>query len=239
MSCPTYQPVGDSAVLVSYENRICTETNEKVRLLADNVETISPHWLQDVLFSYRCVMVIYEPRMIRYSQVVEFINRIEGKLPLPSRPLPDLYEIPTVYGGHNGPDLERVAEVTGYSPEEVVNRFSSTVFRVYFLGFLCAQPYLGRVPQDLQVPRQDTARLRMPAGSVGIGGAQASLITINQPSGHNFIGRSFLCLYDPREIPPPCLKAGDQVRFPSIREDQIRDVRGQIPIRRVRSTVDG
>jgi hypothetical protein len=43
MAYPIYKPVGDSGVLVSYENRICADTNEKTQLLADNIERSSPY----------------------------------------------------------------------------------------------------------------------------------------------------------------------------------------------------
>jgi KipI family sensor histidine kinase inhibitor len=104
--------------------------------------------------------------------------------------------------------LKRVAEIAGLSPREVIDLYSSTTFTIYFLGFLCAQPYLGGLPERLHTPRLDNPRIHMPAGSVGIGGIQASLLTIDQPSGHNFIGRTFLSLYDPARIPPPPLKQG-------------------------------
>ena len=144
--------------------------------------------------------------------------------------LPDTYEIPTVYGGVYGPDLNRVAEITGLSSGEVIDLYSSTTFTIYFLGFLCAQPYLGGLPVKLKVPRLDNPRLHMPAGSVGIGGIQASLLTIDQPSGHNFIGRTFLSLYDPTKIPPTPLRAGDRIIFKPISEDEIPEIRGKLPV---------
>ena len=128
--------------------------------------------------------------------------------------------------------MERVSGVTGLSPGEVIDLYSSTTFTIYFLGFLCAQPYLGGLPEKLQVPRLDNPRLHMPAGSVGIGGIQASLLTIDQPSGHNFIGRTFLSLYDPRKMPPSPLKAGDRVVFKPISEEEIPKIKGKDPIRK-------
>jgi len=162
------------------------------------------------------------------------IRRVEQGLGFtPSNP-PDTYEIPTVYGGIHGPDLKRVAEITGLSPEEVIDLYASTTFTIYFLGFLCAQPYLGGLPERLHVPRLDNPRLHMPAGSVGIGGIQASLLTIDQPSGHNFVGRTFLSLYDPKQIPPTVFKAGDQVIYTPIPEEKIPEIKGKYPIKRKR-----
>ncbi len=230
MEWPLYQPLGDRAVLISYEDRIDPAINRKVQLYSEAIEKQGFPWLQDVLFSYRCLVVIYDPHRIQFAEVVTAVRHLEKTLShddvVPSR----FYEIPTAYGGLYGPDLGRVAQVTHRTTEDVIRIFSSTVFVIYFLGFLCAQPYLGGLPEDLQTPRLDTPRVHVPAGSVGIGGVQAGVITIDQPSGYNYIGRTFLSLYDPAALPPTCLKAGDRVMFSRISEDQIPAFRGKLPL---------
>lgn len=232
MAFPIYQPAGDQGVLVSYEEQIDPAINERVRVLSTVISEQNFPWLEETIFSYRSVLVIYDPKKIHFTQGVEAIKAVERGLTLAPFGLPDIYEIPTVYGGAHGPDLERVSEVTGLSLREVIDLYSSTTFTIYFLGFLCAQPYMGGLPEKLQVPRLDNPRLHMPAGSVGIGGIQASLLTIDQPSGHNFIGRTFLSLYDPGKMPPGPLKAGDRVVFKPISEEEIPKIKGIDPIRR-------
>jgi inhibitor of KinA len=232
MSYPIYQPAGDQAVLVSYEERIDPEINERVRFLSEVITRQGFPWLEETVFSYQSLLVIYHPRKIHYSEAVKAIDEIEhGLRVVPSAP-PDIYEIPAVYGGAYGPDLNRVAEIAGLSPGEVIGLYSSTTFAIYFLGFLCAQPYLGGLPEKLRVPRLDNPRLHMSAGSVGIGGIQASLLTIDQPSGHNFIGRTFFTLYDPGRIPPSPFRAGDRVIFKPIREEEIPKFKGKFPVKR-------
>lgn len=234
MAWPIYQPLGDQGVLISYENKIGPGINEKVRLLSDAVEEVGLPWLRDINFSFRCLLVLYDPDMIRYPEVVKTVREIETQIRSSDTPMADLYEIPTVYGGQHGPDLSRVAEVTGRSPADVIDTFSSTIFSIYFLGFLGAQPHLGGLPKELHVPRLDSPRLYVPRGSVGMGGIQAGVITVDQPSGFNYIGRTFLSLYNPREIPPTSLRPGDRIIFPAISEDQIRDLLGKGPVPRER-----
>jgi inhibitor of KinA len=232
MFSPVYQPAGDQAVLVSYEEKIDPKINERVRFLSEVITQQGFPWMRETIFSYRSLLVTYDPKKVHFPEVVEAIRKIEQGLgPTPST-LPDTYEIPTVYGGVYGPDLKTVAEITSLSPKEVIDLYSSTTFTIYFLGFLCAQPYLGGLPQKLNVPRLDNPRLHMPAGSVGIGGIQASLLTIDQPSGHNFVGRTFLSLYDPNQIPPTPLRAGDHIIFKPITEEEIPKIKGQLPVRK-------
>jgi KipI family sensor histidine kinase inhibitor len=224
MKWPIYQPLGDQGLLISYENKIDPGINERVRFLSDAIEGSGFPWLQDIVFSFRCLMVVYDPDMIGFPAILEAVRRIEANLQQSKSSSAEIYEIPTVYGGQHGPDLARIAEVTGLSPEEVVDTFSSTVFTIYFLGFLGAQPYLGGLPKALHVPRLE-----------GMGGIQAGVITVDQPSGFNYIGRTFLSLYDPREIPPTSLKPGDRIVFPAISEDQMRDFQGKTPAPRGRT----
>ena len=232
MPLPVYQPAGDRAILVSFEERIAPEINERVRFFSEVITRQNFPWLEETVFSYRSVLVIYDPRKIHYPGVVEALIRVEQSLTPARFSPPDMYEIPTVYGGAYGPDLDRVAEVSGCAPREVIELYASTTFTIYFLGFLCAQPYLGGLPERLRVPRLDNPRLHMPAGSVGIGGIQASLLTIDQPSGHNFIGRTFLSLYDPGKMPPSLFKAGDRVIFRPISEEEIPRTQGKDPIKK-------
>ncbi len=232
MSFPIYQPAGDRAVLISYEERIDPRINQRVQVLSEVLTRRGFPWLEETVFSYRSLLVIYHPRMIRFPNVVDAIKQIEQGLDVvPSAP-PDTYEVPTVYGGAYGPDLDRVADVTGLSPGKVIDLYSSTTFTIYFLGFLCAQPYLGGLPEKLHVPRLDNPRLHVPAGSVGIGGIQASLLTIDQPSGHNFVGRTFLSFYDPTKTPPTLLRAGDRIVFRPISEKEIDKIKGRQPEKR-------
>ncbi len=234
MVYPIYQPLGDQGVLISYEEKIDPLINERVRSLSESLTEKGFPWLEDLVFSYRSLLVLYDSHRIRYGDVVETVKTIEHSLlPTASRPSP-VYEIPAVYGGPYGPDLNRVADHRGLAPDQVINIFSNTVFTIYFLGFLGAQPYLGGLPSNLEVPRLDSPRLHMPAGSIGIGGVQASLITIDQPSGHNFIGRTFLSLYDPSKVPPTNLRAGDRIVFPRVSQEEAETLRGRSPERKRR-----
>ena len=87
MSFPIYQPAGDQAVLVSYEEKIDPKINERIRFLSEVITQQGFPWLEETVFSYRSLLVIYHPQKIHYSEVVEAIKRIEQGLNLtPSTP---------------------------------------------------------------------------------------------------------------------------------------------------------
>jgi len=122
-------------------------------------------------------------------------------------------EIPVHYGGEWGPDLEEAARHCGLTPAELVARHSGGDYRVYFLGFQPGFAYLGGLAQELAVPRRREPRLRVPAGSVGIGGAQTGIYPAASPGGWQLIGRTDLTLFDPARDEPSYLLPGDRVRF--------------------------
>ncbi|MGN6318259.1 carboxyltransferase domain-containing protein, partial [Trinickia sp.] len=53
----------------------------------------------------------------------------------------------------------------------------------------------------------------VPAGSVGIGGAQTGVYPAVSPGGWQLIGRTDATLFDPARNPPALLQPGDRVRF--------------------------
>ena len=224
---PKIRPSGDRAVLVELENRITPEVNRKVRALALAIESDLFPGIQEVLPAYRALMVTYDPLKIEYRDLVEKIhlwNEKAGSIDLPAR---RLFRLPTVYGGSHGPDLQRVADIVRLSPEEVIRIFSTTPFMVYFIGFICGLAYLGGLPEALRVPRLATPRTLVPAGSVGFAGGQANAISTDQPSGFNYIGRTFVNLYDPKILPPIPFVSGDEIVFISVSEEEGRKAQGR------------
>ncbi|WP_207003420.1 5-oxoprolinase subunit PxpB [Trinickia mobilis] len=122
-------------------------------------------------------------------------------------------EVPVQYGGEFGPDLLAVAEHTGLTPDEVVERHAAGDYVVFFLGFQPGFAYLGGLADALHTPRRAAPRLEVPAGSVGIGGAQTGIYPAAAPGGWQLIGRTSLPLFDPARTPPTLLQPGDRVRF--------------------------
>lgn len=121
-----------------------------------------------------------------------------------------LVEIPVTY---DGPDLTDVAAHCGLTAEEVVRRHTAAEYCVYFIGFQPGFAYLGGLDTSLHTPRRAEPRVAVPAGSVGIGGAQTGIYPLATPGGWQLIGRTRLALFDPQAEPPTLLAPSDRVRF--------------------------
>ncbi|MFC3875449.1 5-oxoprolinase subunit PxpB [Neisseria musculi] len=121
--------------------------------------------------------------------------------------------IPVVYGGEFGEDLAEVAAFHQTSPEEIVRRHTEPVYTVFMMGFQPGFPYLGGLPETLHTPRRAVPRIKVPAGSVGIGGSQTGVYPFASPGGWQVIGRTDAPLFRLDADPPTLLAAGDTVEF--------------------------
>jgi KipI family sensor histidine kinase inhibitor len=122
-------------------------------------------------------------------------------------------DLPTRYGGPDGPDLDEVASIHGLRAVDVVELHASVAYRVFFLGFAPGFAYLGPLPGELATPRLATPRPRVPAGSVGIAGTQTAVYPVDSPGGWRLIGRTDARVWDPSADPPAMLLPGRRVRF--------------------------
>jgi KipI family sensor histidine kinase inhibitor len=99
------------------------------------------------------------------------------------------------------------------TPAQVIELHAATVYRAYMLGFAPGFAYLGVLPEPLRLPRRDTPRQRVPAGSVAIAGAQTAVYPLATPGGWHLIGRTDAVMWDARRDPPALIEAGRSVRF--------------------------
>lgn len=219
---PIIRAVGEDSILVEYEEEVSLVVNRKARLLAFGLEQGSFPWLEEVIPTYRSVMVYFDPFQVDVDTVRGFIEQVNANRVEIELPPPRLFRVPTAYGGIHGPDLERVAEDTGLTPDEVIQLFSANAYPVYCLGFICSLAYLGGVPEALHVPRLSSPRPFVAGGSVGFAGPQANILPVDSPSGFNYIGRTFVTVYDPREFPPTLIRPGDYIQCPAVSEGEAR-----------------
>lgn len=114
---------------------------------------------------------------------------------------------------YDGPDLAAVAAATGCDVAELVAVHSGAEYRVAFCGFAPGFGYLTGLPARLHLPRRDTPRTRVPAGSVAIAAGYAAVYPRTSPGGWHLIGSTDLILFDPAREPPVLLAPGTAVRF--------------------------
>lgn len=228
MTALQIEQLGEDALLLRLGDRIDPALNERVHALAAVIQARRPSWLVDIVPAHATLALFVDAEMLDAKDPLGArppLARAEAWLRAQSLdtgaadPPAGLLEpavIPVRYGGECGPDLDAIAAEAGMDAEATVAVHAGGEYRVAMLGFAPGFPYLRGLDPRLTVPRRATPRVRVAAGSVGIGGAQTGIYPRQGPGGWNIIGRTPLRLFDPAREPPCLLVPGQQVRFRSI-----------------------
>lgn len=213
-------PLGDQGVLAYFDDELSTLR------FAQEVRKSNMSWLVDVVSAYSSMAVFFDLQSKSYSEVVQSLLALEIKTDIGSAEQETpIHQIPCCYEYQR--DLLRVAKLTNLAPEEVINRHRESQYIVYAIGFCPGFPYLGYLPPSLcNVPRLDTPRLRLEAGSIGLAGRQTGVYTEPRPGGWNIIGQTPLELVDVADGYFP-LQAGDRIQFVRIDESEFQNLRGE------------
>jgi inhibitor of KinA len=223
-----YLPFGDAALVVELGDTINLEINRRVVAFNDAVLKAEIHGVEELVPTYRSLLVRYDPLKTSYEQLVFRVKDLEATLEVSDVTVVGRkVTVPVVYGGEYGPDLGHVAKCHGLTEEQVVRLHSEREYRVYMLGFVAGFPYLGEVADQIATPRLETPRLKVPAGSVGIAEKQTGIYPCEAPGGWQIIGRTAIKLFDPLQQPPTPLSSGDTVKFKPILEAEYKTLLGK------------
>ena len=211
-------PLGDCALQITLGAQICDATNAKVHALARRIRAAALPGLRDLVPAYTTLTLHYDPQIWTHETLARALTPLLTKRDDATGASAPAREVclPVCYGGEYGPDLMAVAAHAGLPIETVIQHHTGALYRVYFLGFTPGFAYLGGLDPRLAMGRKATPRARVPAGSVGIAGAQTGVYPQATPGGWQIIGRTPLTLFDPGRSPPCLLAPDDRVRFVAI-----------------------
>lgn len=209
---PVLTPLGESAITLAYGNVVDPALNARVLRAAAAVRQAGLPAVRELVPAYAALTVWYDPLHVDAATMIEQLARVVRHADaLPDHELAGReHRIPVRY---DGPDLDEVARQTGLSRAEVVRRHAAPWYRVYLLGFAPGFAYLGDLDPALALARRGTPRKRVPAGSVGIAGAQTAIYPLDTPGGWHLIGHAEVTCFDPERSPPSLFQPGDRVRF--------------------------
>ncbi len=211
---------GDSALLVEFGKEINEDINRKITAVVKMIKEQRIEGIVELIPSFCALVIQYDPRVISYD---EMKNRVKGILELDitlGENGKRIFEIPVCYGGEFGPDIETIAQNAGLSVEKVIQIHSSRDYLIYMLGFLPGFCYLGGLDERIHTPRLTNPRLKINAGSVGIGGSQTGIYPLDSPGGWQLMGMTPVKTYDPEREVPILLEAGDYIRFIPVDEEE-------------------
>ena len=211
---------GDSSLLIEFGNEISPEINQKIKTTVQLMKEQHIEGVVDIIPAFCSLLINYDPRVIGYE---ELRNRMKALVKVEVKAeagVKRVFEIPVCYGGEYGPDIENIAEHAGLSVDEVIKIHSSRDYLIYMLGFLPGFTYLGGLDERIHTPRLANPRLKINAGSVGIGGSQTGIYPLDSPGGWQLMGMTPVKTYDPEREVPILVEAGDYIRFVPVNEEE-------------------
>lgn len=189
------------------------ETNTRVRALEYLIQQKALAGVVETVPTYRALQVYYDPLVIGYDALCAAITDLAGPASVAALPPPRHVELPCCYDAELGLDLVGASEQLRLGVDELVRLHAGAEHLVYFIGFTPGLPYMGGMPERIFIPRLDTPRTKVPAGSVAIGGQQCCIYPVESPGGFWILGRTPVRLYDPDAEEPILLTPGDRVGF--------------------------
>ena len=201
------------------DNKISESTHKKIFTLITHLIHNPIHGVVNIHPGYSSMLLTLD-KMANIDDTLRVVENILDVVHNSEPPEAKLVEIPVLYGGNYGKDIQRVVQFSKLSESEIIQRHQTRKYLVYFLGFSHGFPYLGGMDQDLTTPRIQTPRKRVPQGSVAIAGGQTGIYPFSSPGGWNLIGRTPLKIFNISNPHNSLIQMGDKVQFKSISKDE-------------------
>jgi inhibitor of KinA len=230
-------PAGDRSLSVEVGDEISVAVNTRVRALEFLIEQKALPGVVEMVPAFRSLLVYYDPLVIGYDELQHAIREIAPQAASVGPPPQRAVELPCCYAPGLGLDLEAAARRLDLSVEELIALHAQATYLVYFIGFTPGLPYMTGMPERIVLPRLETPRTKVPAGSVGIGGNQCCIYSVESPGGYWILGRTPLRLYDPGAADPILLRPGDNVSFRVIDRAEFDDISTQVEARAFRPVI--
>ncbi len=205
--------LGEKAWLLQPE--VSERVLEHIHSTSDLLEQSRIDGLQDIIPAYDSITLIYDTQF-KYDP--DIISDISSSTEQHLSTEKNIFEIKVCY--ELGMDWSEVEVKTGLSKEEVISIHSTQNYTLAMMGFMPGFIFLDGLDRKIAVPRKETPRIKVPSGSVGIGGKQTGIYSLESPGGWQIIGRTTESFFDINKTPPTKLKAGDKIRFNPISKDE-------------------
>jgi inhibitor of KinA len=229
----TILPLGDHAITIVFGDTIDEDVNQQALSFFNRLKQQEITGVKDIIPTYTSVTVVYDIMAIRkMDNTVSAFNYIHHKIEDALQHVDEnktetekITQIPVCYDVSLGIDLKEIAIQKNLSVEEVIQVHSSATYRVYMIGFMPGFPYMGKVDNKIAIPRKNSPRKNVTAGSVGIADFQTGIYPFDSPGGWNIVGQTPMMMFNTHYIEPCLLKPGDKVIFVPINLDEFKQLK--------------
>lgn len=192
---------------------ITIDVVQRVHRLVALLDLSSRPGIRQLTPAYASLQIEFDPLRLPEADLTEHLQFCLEQIGHVELPVPKQMEIPVFYGGEYGPDLAFCADALGMSVSQLVEAHCARSYSVAFFGFLPGFAYLEGWPQALALPRLDSPRAKVPAGSVAIAGIQCGIYPTVSPGGWRILGRTPLPVIDTKRDNFSLFDLGTVLRF--------------------------
>jgi len=222
---PQFILASDRSILVKFGSEISEEIHQRVFAFTDFVLTNRIKSVVNIHPAYSSVLFTLNLN-VDLKEILSLIKKSWEASTQTDIPKMRQVEIPVLYGGELGKDMDRVSQHTGLNQSEIIQCHEGGLYKVYFTGFSPGFPYIGGMAPSLSTPRLTTPRKQVPAGTIGIAAEQTGIYPLSSPGGWNLIGQTPIKIFDWHHPTNLRLRMGDSIKFISVTKaefDQLKE----------------
>ncbi|MBM4330888.1 MAG: allophanate hydrolase subunit 1 [Deltaproteobacteria bacterium] len=224
-----YLIVGDKGISVEFGNALSEEINRQVQKLWVSLKKADLPGIIESFPTIRSLFLYYNPLETGVKRLIRELKFLEAHMAEIDLPPSRLFEIPCLYGGEYGPDLDLVAGLLQITPEEVIEIHSGKEYFIYDTGFIGGSAHFKVSPPLDSLTRKKTPNLGVPIGAVLIAGGMGSAFKpIAGPTGWYWIGTSPLRQWFPKKDPPLLINPGDKVIYRPVKKDEFEEIKKMV-----------
>jgi inhibitor of KinA len=209
----TYKSFGENALLIEWPFRIEEDILYDIINFQKNLELRLPDLIEEFIPAYQSLTLFFNPQVISHNDLIVEVKQLYQNADHQHYYQPKVWHIPVCYNTHFALDLYEISERTNLKIDQVIELHTSTLYTVYFIGFLPGFLYLGGLLPQLHMLRKFSPVKKVLKGAVAIGGSQTGVYPQESAGGWNIIGNSPINLLDINKNPPVFASAGDKVKF--------------------------
>lgn len=234
----TLSALNENSLLLTWPEHISVLQHQTIIYCQQLLNANKNLHIIDTVVSYNSLLICYHYVKTPIQTLIDYItclltNELPHNLSHELSPLLDAKKnqqtkeviIPVCYNEQYGWDLNEVANATGLTINEIIEKHTSTSYNAYALGFTPGFCYLAKTDNTLHLPRKSTPRIKVPQGAVAIAEQQTAVYPNESPGGWHILGQTPLPMFSLQNgnfIAK--INIGDSVRFKAIDQKTFIDM---------------
>ena len=223
-----FKRYGNKAILIEWTEDINAHILEDIINFKHKILGNKIFMVQEVINCYNSITVVYPFEIENFSKAVEALKTVYLDRKFNEIAKPKVWQIPVCYDEDFGFDLKAFSDAKNLSIKEIIDLHIQPLYKVYFIGFLPGFLYLGGLNNKLSMDRKASPSLKVPKGSVAIGGNQTGIYPIESAGGWHIIGKTPISFFDMSKNYPCFATTGDYIQFISISKDEFKTIENNI-----------